>query len=332
MSEPREISPQLTLFAAASPARTSAAQESRPGSPAPAADSGMSSPASSQSSAHASSSSRTSPRASVAGCRRCGLTCASSDTEPAPSRFLPLTSEPHTSADGSSFWPTATASPYGTGQNGSPGDGREQFAGKGAPSLNTLARQWPTPMAADGSKGSTTNKRGDPSLTGLARAWPTPLASDSTHGARTGPRPTKEGESLKDALRTWPTPMARDRKGKTSPNRYSESMPDAAASFPGPGREPTGQRHGSMWPTATATDAHASRRHGYMIEGHSGTTLHDAIDSHHGEATPPPGTDGMVLNPAFVEALMGFPPGWTSLPSPQIWLLPPSASKPSGTR
>lgn len=43
------------------------------------------------------------------------------------------------------------------------------------------------------------------------------------------------------------------------------------------------------------------------------TTLTDATLGHHGEATGPGGPSGLVLNPAFVEALMGFPAGWTEL-------------------
>jgi hypothetical protein len=41
----------------------------------------------------------------------------------------------------------------------------------------------------------------------------------------------------------------------------------------------------------------------------------------------PPSTRGMVLNPRFVEALMGFPDGWTAADSKrwgtQLFLLPP---------
>jgi len=53
-----------------------------------------------------------------------------------------------------------------------------------------------------------------------------------------------------------------------------------------------------------------------MLTGHSGTTLLDAAITH-GRPDPTTPRDGMsgsgsvVLNPAFVEALMGFPPGWT---------------------
>ncbi len=108
------------------------------------------------------------------------------------------------------------------------------------------------------------------------------------------------------------------------------------------------------WPTATTQDAHASARHGYMVTGHTGTTLLDAIRqwatdwptpmakdgergmgslfmrgnptlgaaakrcaSHLDLSTWEVGPDGsplVVLHPCFVETLMGFPIGWTSLP------------------
>jgi hypothetical protein len=38
------------------------------------------------------------------------------------------------------MWPTPTASPYGSRNNGDPHDGRTEYATKGAPSLDTMAR------------------------------------------------------------------------------------------------------------------------------------------------------------------------------------------------
>jgi hypothetical protein len=148
------------------------------------------------------------------------------------------------------LWPTATATPYGTGQNGCPGDGRESFAGKGAPRLQTLAQRWATPTASDDDRGprAPESRQGSPNLTDMAAA---------------------ETPTMK------------------------------------------------TWPTATTTDAKASRRHGYMIDGNSGTTLHDAIDTHPSAETPQDGstTSGRaVLNPHFVTALVGLPAGWIDLP------------------
>ena len=53
-----------------------------------------------------------------------------------------------TSSPGDDF-PTPSATPYGTSQNGCPGDGRTHFAGRGKPSLETMARGWATPVARD---------------------------------------------------------------------------------------------------------------------------------------------------------------------------------------
>lgn len=39
-------------------------------------------------------------------------------------------------------WPTPAASSYGTSNNGNPGDGRGEYATKGKPSLETMARTW----------------------------------------------------------------------------------------------------------------------------------------------------------------------------------------------
>ena len=77
----------------------------------------------------------------------------------------------------------------------------------------------------------------------------------------------------------------------------------------------TSGRARSLWPTPTHQDQSQSRRHGYTFAGHAGTTLTDAVLIHLGLLTErkrgqriesPAGA-----SPAFVEALMGFPPGWT---------------------
>ncbi|MFI5298254.1 MAG: hypothetical protein ACHREM_09170 [Polyangiales bacterium] len=54
-------------------------------------------------------------------------------------------SERLTSALGASLLPTPTASRYGSSQNGDPHDGRAQYAGKGKPSLWTMAARGDLP-------------------------------------------------------------------------------------------------------------------------------------------------------------------------------------------
>jgi hypothetical protein len=67
----------------------------------------------------------------------------------------------------------------------------------------------------------------------------------------------------------------------------------------------------SCWPSPTVEDARASRRHGYTITGHSGTTLTDAMLQWYGVAMSE--EPAWVLNPDFTEALLALPAGWTLL-------------------
>lgn len=84
---------------------------------------------------------------------------------------------------------------------------------------------------------------------------------------------------------------------------------------------PYGTRQG--WPTPTTSDAKHSRRHGYMLDGNSGTTLLDAVLIFNGDGPLDPKTSKAgrassptaVLNPAFVEALLGLPVGFTAVGS-----------------
>jgi len=155
--------------------------------------------------------------------------------------------------------------------------------------------------------------------------WPTPDASVSV-GYNQSPSP---GAAVRPSLglmaKTWPTPTsAAQRRSRSSllakhwaapgleqiaelaigilPREYTnESEIQGAARAIG----------ARTWPTPTAGDAKTTSAAFYSTESgrHSGTTLCDAAGVSHPARTP--STDGMVLNPRFVEALMGFPDGWT---------------------
>jgi hypothetical protein len=94
-----------------------------------------------------------------------------------------MMSELLTSESEFSLLPTPSATPYGTGQNGCPGDGRAEFAGKGKPSLYTMARHGtlPTPMARDWKgKSSEGGKHGQGSLpNAINKMLPTPTTGDA---------------------------------------------------------------------------------------------------------------------------------------------------------
>jgi hypothetical protein len=154
-------------------------------------------------------------------------------------------------------------------------------------------------------------KAGEHSLTNQALLWPTPAARDY-RSPNANPYSDRGGESKGEQLpnfveHLWSTPRSSD-GAKGSPNQ----------AFSGGGIPLAAQT--VNWPTPTNTDAKASRRHGYMIEGNPGTTLHDAIDCFHSSRQdqetetlgPPSSNERRSLNPRFVEWLMGWPPGWTS--------------------
>lgn len=145
MSRSHAATRTLTLFAEASPARTSASPVGGQDSAEPGLVFGSTSRGSSRALGRASSSSRTSPAAHDGGCPRCGATSANSATTPPPSGFLPLTSARPTSGDESSLLPTPSASSYGSNKGGAAGR-----TGKDRPSLDSMARRGlllPTPTA-----------------------------------------------------------------------------------------------------------------------------------------------------------------------------------------
>lgn len=256
------------------------------------------------------------------------------------------------------MWPTPTATPYGSSQNGINGVGGEfERPSANKPSLEKMARMqaeivpmrapdWPTPMGSDGTRSSGVYARGNPTLVGSARAWPTPVVS-GIHGPRAADG--RRGVGLNTRAEQWPTPKSSD--GTTGSSSMG-GLRDGDRSMPLP-------TAASRWPTPTSTDAKAS--------GTAGTTLTDAAvrqwatpaardwkdgacveanvptkallgrqavrwatpasatsglldptTSMDGEPTSPPGapsppsSERRVLNPRFVEALMGLPPSWVS--------------------
>ena len=75
------------------------------------------------------------------------------------------------------------------------------------------------------------------------------------------------GDTDFSGSRSWPTPTSRDWKDGGNPdvNVPLNSLLGRVVWL-------------TSWPTPTATDGESSARHGYMIKGHSGTTLTDAAN------------------------------------------------------
>lgn len=134
-------------------------------------------------------------------------------------------------------------------------------------------------------------------------AAPTPSATPyGSSGNGTGNNVVSAGRaSLEAWAKTWPTPLASDDEGGTraKDGKRGESLRDAVR----------------RWPTPCRTDAKDSARR-TTVTGvmNPGDTLTDVMRGSLPPANEPAGKGGsnvLVLNPGFVEALMGFPPEWT---------------------
>ena len=121
--------------------------------------------------------------------------------------------------------------------------------------------------------------------------WPTATAHDGKGDAPSQADRKSPGlpqASLTVQAKMWPTPRAMD--GFTSPA--------ARQVTPGISHGMELPRRAKMWPTPRAP------------EGFMGTDPQHGTGGHHGPTTMTGGPNGMVLNPRFVEALMGLPDGW----------------------
>ena len=212
-----------------------------------------------------------------------------------------------TDVRGSSYsrneYPTPSATPYGTSQN--EGKVAHKRPTAGTPSLETWAKNWHTPVAGD-ARGAGPDQHTQ-SLGKDVKNWATPTAHD---GRRPGADlHSTQGNNLSRDTANWATPRANDARDTDQSLGRRDGNADNL----------TGQIR-RTWATPTAGDAKASgSRNAPGSAAHQGTTLTDQIrtgDSA-GRRDRPTSKDGSdtsqraVLNPRFVEALMGLPIGWT---------------------
>lgn len=152
---------------------------------------------------------------------------------------------------------------------------------------------WPTPKV---SRGGYTYSKGDhskptPTLEDAVKIWPTPTVGDAT-GGRTTSKGKDHPTSLNMAARLWPTPRSTDgtNGGLVTPrkSRNGGNLIEAVSM--------------EMFPSPKARDWRTGDRPENREARHWRTPdLNDV-------AAP-----GGQLNPDWVEWLMGWPVGWTSL-------------------
>src|SRR5262245_21186406 len=241
-----------------------------------------------------------------------------------------------TDAIESGFLPTPAAILYGSSNNGCPGDGRLEYATKGKPGLEMMARRnlWPTPVTGEsltghGRRGGSwgNGRQSGLSLDAMAKSgmWPTPRVESNRASRR----------AL--TMRQWSAPaleQAVELRAGILPREYAsiEELPPVAL---------------RMWPTPTEGDAKSSgSRNTPQSRAHPGISLTDAVRQDGGtgrlatavarETWPTPDAHcwkggerdhqlGGSLNPTWVEWLMGFPAEWTALNASEM----PSSRKSS---
>ncbi len=220
------------------------------------------------------------------------------------------------------------------------------LTGNQGTTLLDAVRVWPTPRVEPGNVSKVGDRVYETSLQSMARKglmmqgwtpasghWPTPdaavsndgeepetfLARKAHHATKTDTEPTRAGVPLALAVK-WATPRATEGE-KGGPN----------------GRDGSGSLHLAaqvLWPTTTTQDAHNNG--GPSQHKRNTPPLNTAVLSWptpnasddkgastrtEGRERPPADDDlptriarsasGLVLNPVFVEALMGWPLGWT---------------------
>ena len=156
---------------------------------------------------------------------------------------------------------------------------------------------WPTATMSDAGE-TITYSDGKPKLSGAARMWPTAMGSDGDKG----PGPHRRGDpSLPSAAKMWPT-------ATVTPGAYTY----ANANHDTPSLKLDGAAR--TFPTPSASDAK-----GFDGPGKAHPSKNWAAYSHlvrmtlnHGHECSP---KCRRLNPLFVAWLMGWPGGWTQLPS-----------------
>lgn len=166
--------------------------------------------------------------------------------------------------------------------------------GQGGLDLQTAVKLWPTPTVNGNNnvKGSSP-KSGDGLSTAVKREhWPTPTAFDWNTAVkdRTVPGSKTYKGNLKETVQMWATPTTNDAK-----NSLTESQRGRGTL--------TAHIVENMYPTPTTPRPHDSENTaGKYMPGQKQKDLTYEV-----------AREGGQLNPDWVEALMGYPLGWTDI-------------------
>lgn len=210
----------------------------------------------------------------------------------------------HTSGSGSSRWPTAQA------QDAQGPRTPEQIAAMrdkthaGVSNLNAAASVWPSLTSHDGRRpGSDATSTQGANLKRDAESWASPAARSVKGGYSEEALTRQDGKSRMDLLDNqaiyWQTPGADSFRSRGGERKDEQGLDQQAR----------------LWPTPKASDdADTAKGTSASLTDAMRSFRPDPETSAPGEpsSTPAP-TSRRQLNPVFVEWLMGWRPGWTSL-------------------
>lgn len=208
----------------------------------------------------------------------------------------------HTNASAYSSWPTPM-------MGDSEQAGSEGRKGKKQEMLWRTASMWPTPDASVGTgynQSWSPNASVRPHLGALVKEWPTPNVSQAVQGQNNPDG--KRGQTLIGAARgqQWQTPRSQE----AGQYQFDPKMGVNKLTLDG---------QAQLWATPEATSGSNGGPNSVDSAGRPKLAAQAAIFGLHVQRmlTDGSGTSdsGRVLNPLFVEALMGWPRGWTDCDS-----------------
>lgn len=167
-------------------------------------------------------------------------------------------------------------------------------------SLQVLAQAWPTPTTNDSKNDNPPSQaeRNTPPLNVAAVSWPTPRAEDSESTGAHRETP----DTLTSATRQWQTPATDSFRSRGGERKDEMGLDQQARThWATPRSSPQENRATRIYGTNTGI------KHAEGLAQQAGSFHPDQGIVRGGPRTPAP----VVLNPRFVEALMGLPDGMT---------------------
>lgn len=222
----------------------------------------------------------------------CWLTWNFKATKQGRLYFQLVASTPRISDTDAPLWPTPAA------RDCKEANSMEHLQREGkrnhADQLANAVKLWPTVTASDyRARGPNSHQQGLPEA---VRMWPTPTSRSGTGPSQTETR--QGGMDLQTAAALWPTPTVIGNYSHLgSGPKAGTGLPTAAKLYPTPTpTERTSFGEGKPYVTATGSIRRKNK---------------DGSTSNMGLTATVAGNGGQ-LNPEWVEAMMGFPIGWTA--------------------